>query len=107
MHFPVQRSPHRPRTAGAFGLTAPRLDVPLKGARWELFLPPDYSYGGFAGTMSRETADAWEGRFDIGRYSTIAMVGGGAALLGTGLVLQLVDSPVVVLPNGIMVTGTW
>ncbi|MDK0767113.1 hypothetical protein P5E81_15060, partial [Clostridium perfringens] len=33
---------------------SPRLDVPLKSARWELFLPPDYVYDRFAGTMARE-----------------------------------------------------
>ena len=34
----------------------PRLDVPLKGAHWELFLPPDYQYSDFGGTMARELA---------------------------------------------------
>ncbi|MSQ00283.1 MAG: hypothetical protein EXR71_00135 [Myxococcales bacterium] len=59
------------------------------------------------GSLSRGDATAWEGRFDIGRYSTIAMVGGGVALLGAGVVLQIIDAPVLVLPNGIVVSGRW
>ena len=57
------------------------------------------------GSLSAEDAAAWEGRFDIGRYSTIAMVGTGVALLGAGVVLQVVDSPVMVVPGGIVVGG--
>jgi hypothetical protein len=34
------------------------LDAPLKSARWELFLPPDYDYSRFAGTMSHENEAA-------------------------------------------------
>ena len=59
------------------------------------------------GTMSSDSATAWEGRFDVGRYSTIAMVGGGAALLASGVVLQVIDAPVMLLPNGIVVSGHW
>lgn len=43
-----------PKTRGAVEFVSPKLDVPLKGARWELFLPPDYDYETFAGTMTRE-----------------------------------------------------
>lgn len=46
-----------PRRAGHVQLASPRLDVPLKDARWELFLPPEYTYDGFKGTMSYESAD--------------------------------------------------
>ena len=35
-------------------LESPKLGVPLKNARWELFLPPDYDYSGFAGSMTHE-----------------------------------------------------
>ena len=59
------------------------------------------------GSMSRDSATAWEGRFDIGRYSTMAMVGGGVALLGAGVVLQVIDAPVMILPNGVVVSGRW
>jgi type II secretory pathway pseudopilin PulG len=45
-----------PRVRGQMGFTSPKLNVPLKNARWELFLPPDYDYGDFAGSMAREVA---------------------------------------------------
>jgi hypothetical protein len=47
-----------PQHRGAVELISPRLDVPLKSARWELFLPPDYQYRDFGGTMTREIASA-------------------------------------------------
>ena len=40
-----------PRRKGDVNFISPKLDVPLKNARWELYLPPDYDYGKFAGTM--------------------------------------------------------
>jgi type II secretory pathway pseudopilin PulG len=45
-----------PKTRGQIGLVSPQFDVPLKNARWELFLPPNYDYDRFGGTMSREVA---------------------------------------------------
>jgi hypothetical protein len=45
------------RSGGAVELLSPRLDVPLKDARWELFLPPDYEYGHSKGSMTYESAD--------------------------------------------------
>jgi len=47
-----------PQGRGAVELISPKLDVPFKNARWELFLPPDYAYSEFAGTMTREAATA-------------------------------------------------
>ncbi len=47
-----------PRTHGRLELASPLLDVPLKNARWELYLPPDFQYRSFGGSMARETADA-------------------------------------------------
>ena len=46
-----------PKNSGAFLLESPRLDIPLKEAHWEVFLPPDYNYDRFAGTMNYEGAD--------------------------------------------------
>jgi hypothetical protein len=46
-----------PRSKGTVQLISPKLDAPLKNARWELYLPPDYDYTKFAGSMTRE-ADA-------------------------------------------------
>ncbi len=43
-----------PRTRGTVDLQSPALDVPFKNARWDLYLPPDYSYRRFEGTMKRE-----------------------------------------------------
>ena len=43
-----------PARAGAVNLVSPTLDVPMKNARWELYLPPDYHYDQFTGTMTRE-----------------------------------------------------
>jgi hypothetical protein len=45
-----------PRSRGPVELNSPEHDAPIKHARWELFLPRDYDYGDFAGTMTRETA---------------------------------------------------
>ena len=46
-----------PRGSGRFELISPKLDLPLKDARWELFLPPDYLYSKFGGTMTYESAE--------------------------------------------------
>lgn len=44
---------HFPRRNGKVALASPLFDVPLKNARWDLFLPPDYDYGDFTGSMTR------------------------------------------------------
>jgi hypothetical protein len=43
-----------PKRRGEVALVSPAVDVPLKNARWELYLPPDYGYGGFDGSMAHE-----------------------------------------------------
>jgi len=43
-----------PKTKGSVALASPRLDVPVKNARWELYLPPDYDYSRFKGSMTHE-----------------------------------------------------
>ena len=47
-----------PRMRGTVALASPAFDVPVKNARWELYLPSDYGYGKFAGTMTHEAAAA-------------------------------------------------
>lgn len=47
-----------PRSEGAVQFLSPDFDVPVKNARWEFYLPPDFDYRNFAGSMSRETAAA-------------------------------------------------
>jgi hypothetical protein len=49
-----------PGAKGPVGFTSPQFDVPLKNARWEVYLPPDYDYENFSGTMTREVAPAVE-----------------------------------------------
>ncbi|MEO6336986.1 MAG: type II secretion system protein [Verrucomicrobiota bacterium] len=46
-----------PRRNGNVALASPKFDVPLKNARWDVFLPSDYEYTDFKGSMTR-TADA-------------------------------------------------
>jgi hypothetical protein len=58
-----------PATLGRFELVSPAVDVPLKNARWSLYLPPDYSYSGFEGTMTHEeTAAPLVQIFSLGEY---------------------------------------
>ncbi|HEU6447761.1 MAG TPA: hypothetical protein VFV23_04915 [Verrucomicrobiae bacterium] len=47
-----------PRARGEVSFASPKFDVPVKNARWEIYLPPDYDYKNFSGTMARETASA-------------------------------------------------
>ncbi len=61
-----------PRERGAVGFASPQFDVPLKNARWEIYLPPNYDYKNFQGTMTRELAPAPESAttsFSILQYS--------------------------------------
>jgi hypothetical protein len=46
-----------PSRRGKVELASPGLDMPMKDTRWELFLPPDYVYDKFAGSMTYEQAD--------------------------------------------------
>jgi hypothetical protein len=47
-----------PARRGDFELVSPKMDAPLKSARWELYLPPDYRYSKFGGTMTHEVETA-------------------------------------------------
>jgi prepilin-type processing-associated H-X9-DG protein len=47
-----------PHNRGAMDLVSPRLDAPFKSAKWELFLPLDYEYNDFGGTMTHEVETA-------------------------------------------------
>jgi hypothetical protein len=47
-----------PRVRGGIGFVSPKFDVPLKNTSWEIYLPPDYDYRAFQGTMTREVAPA-------------------------------------------------
>lgn len=43
-----------PSTRGTVQLESPLVDLPLKNATWDLYLPPDYRYGDFKGTMTQQ-----------------------------------------------------
>ncbi|MBI4026254.1 MAG: hypothetical protein HY360_14805 [Verrucomicrobia bacterium] len=43
-----------PRSKGTVSFASPKLDVPLKNARWDFYLPPDYEYKRFEGSMRHE-----------------------------------------------------
>ncbi|MGD1086232.1 MAG: hypothetical protein ABSA47_15970, partial [Verrucomicrobiota bacterium] len=47
-----------PRGSGQVNLISPTLGAPLKNARWDLYLPPDYDYKKFAGSMTHEAEAA-------------------------------------------------
>ena len=49
-----------PKTRGGVALASPTLDVPLKNARWDLYLPPDYEYAKFKGSMTRDESGGVE-----------------------------------------------
>jgi hypothetical protein len=59
-----------PRGEGRVTLESPTLALPVKNARWELYLPPEYDYGRFGGTMNHEVEVARVvGAFSRDEYS--------------------------------------
>lgn len=46
-----------PKTKGLVSLESPQFDIPLKNAKWELHLPPDFDYSEFRGTMTPDGRD--------------------------------------------------
>ncbi|HXI70428.1 MAG TPA: hypothetical protein VNN22_08750, partial [Verrucomicrobiae bacterium] len=67
-----------PRGKGLVGFVSPKFDVPLKNARWEMYLPPDYNYQNFQGTMTRTIAASPEtasSSFSILDYSRMEQTG--------------------------------
>jgi hypothetical protein len=47
-----------PKSKGDIELFSPKVDLPLKNVRWELYLPPDYSYSKYGGSMTHEAGEA-------------------------------------------------
>ena len=45
-----------PKNKGRVELASPRFDIPLKDALWEVFLPADYRYDHFGGSMTHAPA---------------------------------------------------
>jgi hypothetical protein len=65
-----------PQVRGNIGFVSPKFDVPLKNASWEIYLPPDYEYRGFQGSMTHELAPAPESAtssFSILDYSSMEL----------------------------------
>ena len=74
-----------PKIRGDLGFASPKLDIPLKNARWEVYLPPDYLYQDLQrGTMSRELAAAqpWSASFSILDYSRMEQASKASARSG-------------------------
>ena len=74
--------PDNARGKGAVGFVSPKFDVPLKNARWEIYLPPDYAYQNFQGTMTRAIASTPEtssSSFSLLDYSRMEQTGREAA----------------------------
>jgi hypothetical protein len=42
-----------PKYRGKLSLASPKFDLPLKNAYWDVYLPPDYDYSQFEGSMNR------------------------------------------------------
>lgn len=61
-----------PRTKGSVSLASPKLDVPIKNARWKLYLPPKYKYADFGGSMLQESGllvPVSAGSFSLSSYT--------------------------------------
>ncbi len=60
-----------PRVRGDVNLASPKLDVPLKNARWNLYLPLDYEYRDFEGSMTHgsEVAAAVASSYTLDDYT--------------------------------------
>jgi hypothetical protein len=46
-----------PSRKGKVNLISPALDIPFKNAQWDLFLPADYLFSGFDGSMKKTTPE--------------------------------------------------
>ena len=65
-----------PQVRGAVDFASPKFDVPLKNAHWDIYLPADYEYRNFAGTMTRELSALAEAAASFSRldYSRMEQV---------------------------------
>lgn len=66
-----------PGIRGALDLVSPKFDVPLKNIHWELYLPPNYTYSEFGGSMNivvpdkvfEKSLSSFESRYSIDEYN--------------------------------------
>ena len=65
-----------PERKGTIAIDSPSLGIPVKDARWDLYLPPGYAYTGFGGSMQREETTEGEAvqsySFSMSDYSRVA-----------------------------------
>jgi len=60
-----------PKRKGMVSLISPKFDLPMKNARWDLYLPPDYDYSRFEGSMARasDTTVPLEQVYSLSEYN--------------------------------------
>ena len=60
-----------PKRSGTVSLVSPKFDLPMKNARWDLYLPPDYDYSRFEGSMTRtsDTTLPMEQVYSLSEYN--------------------------------------
>lgn len=57
--------------SGPHGLSGPRFDLPLKNITWEVYVPGDFTYGDFGGTIAMDPRSVRAGgalRYDLQTY---------------------------------------
>ncbi|MBI5394197.1 MAG: STN domain-containing protein, partial [Verrucomicrobia bacterium] len=64
-----------PAASGRFEMATPAVDVPLKNARWEMYVPPNYRVTDFEGTMTHEDiVSPLVQVFSLGEYERVENV---------------------------------
>jgi hypothetical protein len=64
-----------PAASGRFEMATPAVDVPLKNARWEMYVPPNYRVTDFEGTMTHENiVSPLVQVFSLGEYERVENV---------------------------------
>ena len=66
-----------PELRGSLDLVSPKFDVPLKNIHWDLYLPPNYTYSEFGGSMNMVVPDrvfakplsSLDSRYSIDEYN--------------------------------------
>ena len=76
-----------PKRSGTVSLVSPRFDLPMKNAHWDLYLPPDYDYSQFEGSMTRtsDTTLPMEQVYSLSEYNVQQQAQAGAEQAGVAL----------------------
>lgn len=59
---------HWPMRRGRVTFSSPTVDLPIKTAHWDMFLPPDYDYTDFGGSMKQESVVTKRVSFSLAEY---------------------------------------